>query len=723
MKRRWPWNNQREARQASTVEQQERQAWRSFWLLTLCFWLLVWSILVARAPVATNIVAGKPSPVTVQSRREVSYLSEVRTEEARAKIETDPETIVYTRDTSIPTTQRNQLTDLLLTVTQIRDDPTLGEAEQLQQLVSLPNSSVVITETMAGEIAQLSDEQWTTTRQLSVELYDRAMRETNFELTDQDVRNLRERSLPYWASQRGTGSPYTLAVTFASPFLKANRIVDELATQESKQDARNNVVPVRVTVLEGESVIREGDIVTADSLEKLAALGELESDLNPMRIVGRALLAALAAGLLAAFIASSHHKIWKRPRSIAVIYGLAATTLLLARAMIGLPLGLAWPYAFPLGAAVLLLAALFDSGIALLVAVVLSFLIGFTGGSNFGLAMVLLFSATAGVFALGRGERSLRFVWAGAVVASVTALVQFTLWSLTIGINEQWLPGILLMSAVNGILTIILALGLYNLVGQAAGIATPFQLMELSNPSQPLLRKLVREAPGTYYHSVSVANLAESAAEAIGADALLLRVAAYYHDVGKAARPYFYTDNQSDRENVHNELDPKTSAQIIADHVREGVNMARSARLPQQIIDFIPAHHGTSVIQHFYQLALRQEDSVDVADYRYPGPKPRTREQAVLMLADTVEATVRAKSQHGKLITAKQKADGAAQNGAQTLEELVATLIEEKMRNGQLDESPVTLQELTLIRQAFLTTLQGIYHPRVEYAPQLVKTN
>lgn len=723
MKRRWWGNNRRDLRPAQTAEQQEQRAWRMFWLLTLCFALLLWAILVARAPVATNFELGKPSPATVQARREVSYLSEVSTEEARAKAESDPATIVYTRDTTVPTTQRNQLTDLFQTITQIRDDPTLGEDDERARLNSLPNSTIVITESLATKIVQLSDDQWVVTRQLAVDLYDRAMREANFELTEQDVKNLRERSLPYWASQRGSGPEYDLAVVFASPFLQPNRIVDEEATRQRKQAARDAVEPVRVTVLEGESVIREGDIATAQALEKLEALGELETDFNPMRIIGRALLAALAAGLMSAYIVSTHRPIWKSPRRTAVIYGTAAATLLLARVMIGLPLGLSWPYAFPLGAAVLLLAALFDAGIALITAITLSFLIGFVGGGSFGLVMALLFSATGGVLALGPADRSLRFVLAGIVVASLVTLVQMALWLMTVGINEQWLPGMLAMSGLNGALTTIVALGLYNLIGQSAGIATPFQLMELSNPSQPLLRRLIREAPGTYYHSVSVGNLAESAAEAIGADALLLRVAAYYHDVGKAARQYFYTDNQSDRENVHNDLDPKTSAQIIADHVREGVNMARAARLPQQIIDFIPTHHGTSVIQHFYQLALREEDTVDVADYRYPGPKPQTREHGILMLADTVEATVRAKSQHGKLITAREKANGAVQNGAQTLEELVTSLFEEKMRSGQLDESPLTLQDLSNIKAAFLITLQGIYHPRVEYAPQLVKAS
>jgi putative nucleotidyltransferase with HDIG domain len=315
-------------------------------------------------------------------------------------------------------------------------------------------------------------------------------------------------------------------------------------------------------------------------------------------------------------------------------------------------------------------------------------------------------------------------VVAGLIVALVTALVQVAFWLTAPGgpTLEPWLP-IMAYSGLNGGASAIFALGLYNLVGYLADVATPQQLMELAHPNHPLLRKLIRAGPGTYYHSDSVGNLAESAAAAIGADALLLRVASYYHDIGKTIRPYFFTDNQSDRENVHNDLDPKTSAEIICEHVIEGAKMARAARLPRQVIEFIPAHHGTSVIKHFYQIALQQQDAVNEEDFRYPGPKPSTREQAIMMLADSVEATVRSKAQHGKIVSARdgsQNGNGRGQGGQQTLEELVNSIIDERIRSGQLDQSSLTLHDVARIRQAFVNTLQGIYHPRVDYAPQVV---
>jgi putative nucleotidyltransferase with HDIG domain len=476
-------------------------------------------------------------------------------------------------------------------------------------------------------------------------------------------------------------------------------------------------------VQENESIVRAGEIVTPAIQEKLEALGELQSNLDWANAGGKGLLAFLVVGVFGLYLFHAQTEVWAQSRPLLVIAGLFALTALAARLV--LSLGLSWAYAFPLAVTALLLATLFNRNLALIASLLLSLLIGFLDNGQIALAAALLMGSVAGILTIGRAERSLSFLVAGLGVAVMTALTQIAFWLTTPGgpATDQWLI-ILVFSGINGALSAILALGLYNVVGHTAEVVTPKQLMELAHPAHPLLRKLIREAPGTYYHSVSVGNLAEAAAEAIDADALLLRVASYYHDIGKTIRPYFFTDNQSDRENVHNELDPHTSADIICEHVTEGAKMARAAGLPRQVIDFIPTHHGTSVIKHFYRLALQQEDSVNVDDYRYPGPRPRTREQAIMMLADSVEATVRSKAQNGKIASARDdqpNGNGRGQNGLQTLEELVTSIIDERIQSGQLDESPLTLQDIARIRQAFLNTLQGIYHPRVDYAPQLVK--
>jgi putative nucleotidyltransferase with HDIG domain len=690
-------------------------------LAALALASVLWALLAVQLPANPALRPGRPSPVSIQASRSATYTSEWRTELERARAESDSDTVVYTRDMNSLTQQRLLLSDLLQTISQIRDDPSLSQSAERSRLASLPSSTLVISPELATQIAQLNDQQWADVRRLSLDVYDRAVSEYRFALDDQTISQLRSFSLPYWTSLLSTDKPEAdLIALFAGSFLRSNLVIDETATRERKEQARAAVQPVTVQILQGESIVRAGDVVTPDIEEKLRALGELSAGTDWTAVGGKGLLAGLLGIVFATYLVLAQPEVATSPRALLTIVGLCAVTVLLGRTVASL--GWLWIYALPLGVAGLLLAALFNSGVALFAAGLLALPVAFLAGGQLEVGAALLFGTVAGIFAVGRGERTLKFVLAGVAIGVTTAIaaVGFALAQAR-GSTLEELAALTLLGFGNGAASAVVALGLYNLAGHMAGVVTPLQLMELAHPAQPLLRKLIREAPGTYYHSVSVGNLAESAAEAIGADALLLRVASYYHDIGKTVRPYFFTDNQSDRENVHNDLDPQTSAGIIADHVRDGAAMARAAGLPRQMIDFITTHHGTSVIRHFYQLALQQQDSVDIERFRYPGPRPQTREQAIMMLADTVEATVRSKVQHGKVIYAR---DGNGRGGeAQTLDELVAGIIDERVRSGQLDQSPLTLEDLARIREAFVTTLQGIYHPRVEYAPQVVRTS
>lgn len=708
---------------ATRPQSRSRQRqWYHLWLAVVLLALVIWLILAVRPPTLPGVRPGYPSPVSIRAPRTFTYESELRTEQERARAESSSDTLVYQTFPNVLSDQRTQMLNLFQTISQIRDDPSLSAAAKREKLTALPSSDVVISPELAAQILELSTDEWNSVRTRALLLYDRAMERYSYEIDEQDVEELRTRSLPYWSHQEGTESQQNLVQLFTSSFLKPNRVLDQEATNQQRALAREAVKPVEVQVLEGESIVREGDVITPEIEERLEAIGIVQLEDNWRRFTSRGVLAAIVALAFGIYLSLEHTRVWSNDRPLMVVIGLFALTLLAARMF--LPLISNAAYMFPLAAAGILIAALFSRQLALFTIMLLVMLIMYLRNGQFDVGASLLFGSLAGIFAIGRPERSLTFLRTGVIVAVVTALSQFmlTLPNIVMVTAEQSVP-ILTFSSMNGLLSAILALGLYNALGNLAGITTPFQLMELAHPSRPLLRKLMREAPGTYYHSIAVGNLAESAAEAIGADALLLRVAAYYHDIGKTIRPYFFTDNQSDRENVHNEIDPQTSAEIIADHVREGVTMAQAAGLPRELVDFIPTHHGTSVIKHFYQLALQQEDAVNEERFRYPGPKPQSREQAILMLADTVEATVRSKAQNGKLLSARA-AGGMNSNGnggKQTLEELVASIIDERVRSGQLDESDLTLQDIARIRQAFTNTLQGIYHPRVEYTPQVVK--
>jgi putative nucleotidyltransferase with HDIG domain len=221
----------------------------------------------------------------------------------------------------------------------------------------------------------------------------------------------------------------------------------------------------------------------------------------------------------------------------------------------------------------------------------------------------------------------------------------------------------------------------------------------MSQLSQPLLLRLQDEAPSTFQHSVIVANLAEKGAHTIGADALLARVGCYYHDIGKLARPGFFIENQLGGANPHDALDPADSARIISDHVRDGLNLARNYKLPERVARFIPEHHGTRMVAYFYRRAAEENPEVDIDDFRYPGPRPQSRETAIAMLADSCEATVRSNPDHS----------------SERIGEIVDDIFNERLSEGQLDESNLTLNNIRALAASFKSTLRAIYHPRVEY--------
>jgi putative nucleotidyltransferase with HDIG domain len=693
----------------------------------ILLWIGIWAALTLSLPGEYGrLEVGQPSPVSIQAPRDATYVSEILTAERQAQAENSPDNIIYTQDPAVPGTQLRALIALLDTITDVREAPNLTRAERLARLAALPSATVSISEQQADLILTLDDASWSDLRQQTIGLYNRAIERYDYAIDERSLLQLRERWLTFWLATTNL-SPVQrdLAQFFTDAFLRVNRTVDDAATAERRRIAREQVPPQQVTVLAGENIVRVGEIVRPETIEKLQQTGALPRPLNWPGVLGRGIIAFLLAAGFIGYTLIFQNMLARNPRSLLVVVAMIVTTLIGARLM--LPIMREWTIAFPLATIAIILAVVFNGRLSLAAALLMSVAIGVMTNNDLGLATTLLASCGMATFVARNADRLLTFLIAGFVVAISIWMGFIAFWLVDrpdlqlSALLPVMLPA-LLYAILNGTLSAILALGLFNLISRIAGQVTPLQLMELAHPNQPLLRKLIREAPGSYYHSVNVGNLAEAAAEKLGADALLLRVAAYYHDIGKTVRPYFFTDNQVGRENVHSDLDPQTSAQIIVDHVREGIKMARAAGLPQQIIDFIATHHGTGVLKHFYQQALQEQDSVNIEDFRYPGPRPQTREQAILMLADSVEATVRSKAQNGKLLaTRTDEATRANNNGAQTLDDLVQSIIELRMREGELDEAPLTINELAQIRQVFVTSLQSIYHPRTDYAPQVMR--
>ena len=355
------------------------------------------------------------------------------------------------------------------------------------------------------------------------------------------------------------------------------------------------------------------------------------------------------------------------------------------------------PIAFP----ALVVAALWDGRLALNMTLVLAVLLSVQGPFvNPTPRMVLLLGGAGAALSVRVVHRRAQGLYLGVVIALVYAITAVVLGMMRNRETAEILNSVM-WGAVNGIATALLAMGFMPIFESFTRITTDQTLLELADLNRPLLKRLSLEASGTYAHSINVANLAEAAARAIGANPLLARVGAYYHDIGKISMPQYFIENQARGRNPHDQLDPLRSASIVRQHVLEGLKLAEQARLPDCVVRFIPEHHGTQPIGFFYEQARQAapETEIDLAPYSYPGPRPQTKETVILMLADSVESA------------AKVLPDPTPAR----IRGLVDRIVERKQDLGQLDDAPLTFQELSRIKDQFVVVLTGMYHHRIDY--------
>jgi hypothetical protein len=394
------------------------------------------------------------------------------------------------------------------------------------------------------------------------------------------------------------------------------------------------------------------------------------------------------------------------------LYVLALVTVLGFTSVWVLQLLKAPAYLSPLPCVGILLAVFLNSRVALFTA----FLMALTAGASLGAGapsalegagaiLVQVGGAIAAIFAVHRIRARMDLARAGLFASLVNVVLIGALAALSGGSPMLWGQKAM-WGAIGGVGSAVLAVGILPYFEALFGIMTPFKLLELANPTQPLLRHVLTKAPGTYHHSIMVGNLAEAAAEAIGADALLVRVGAYYHDIGKTKRPIFFIENQLGIDNAHDKLHPRLSARVIIAHVEEGMELARQHRLPQDISDFIATHHGKSLVSYFMHQAEQLEgpEAVSEEGFRYPGPRPWTKEQGIVMLADVIEATMR---------TLKSPS-------VEQIEATVRRIVNKRLQEGELSETPLTMAELEVCAQVFIRITQGLYHQRIEYPDQLL---
>ncbi len=530
------------------------------------------------------------------------------------------------------------------------------------------------------------------------------------ELRDSELeserRNLAERFSPQL-----TDDERKLATELVSPLLVPNSSFSETLTTQEQEAAAAAVKPHRVVISRGEILIDAGRRATDADIEALQQLGLTEPRLDIARLGGWLLLAITLVVMYLAWLWRYRQELWHRTRTLALLGLVLVVTALAYKLTAG---RLTLPFFVPGMGASLLVAILLGSGPATVMTAFLAIVAGASNDLSLEVASYVIIGGLAGVIAVRRGDRVQSFVQAGFAIALANIAVVST-FSL---LGTRDITGVLQLfaaslAAASG--SAIAAIGTFQVVGNLFGILTGFQLLELANPSQPLLRRLLLETPGTYHHSLMVGNLAERAAEAIGADPLLARVAAYYHDVGKLANPLAFIENQAGGDNLHDQLSPEQSAQVLKAHVAQGIDIAYGAKLPKPLIAFIPQHHGTARMGYFWAKAREEAaapfgglqtdagraaaDALDDRRFRHSGPKPQTREAAILMLSDSVEASVRSLAKHDEA----------------TIQAMVGRIIQERLDDGQFDECDLTLRDVERIRHAFVAQLLGAYHQRIAY--------
>ncbi len=503
-----------------------------------------------------------------------------------------------------------------------------------------------------------------------------------------------------------------LAAELIAPLIVPNSSFDQTLTDQARDKAAEDVVPVRVDIALGQIVVRKGAPLSAADLEAIDALG-LGQDAAPQfaSLGGWFLLAALVVAMLLAWIWRFRPTLWHRDNVLALIGLLVVGTTLALKMTAGREV---LAFLIPTAAVGMLLAILLDASVATVVVALIAIIGGVLNDGSLEFAAFSFLGGLAGIVAIRKGDRLQIFVQAAIAIFVVNATV-VSVFSLlgtrdVRGVLELWLA-----SGASAIGSSVAAIGTFAVLGSVFGIMTVFQLLELANPSQPLLRRLLVETPGTYHHSLMVGNLAERAAEAIGADPLVTRVAAYYHDVGKLANPLAFIENQAGGENIHDQLEPEVSAQTLKQHVADGIDIAYAGKLPKALIAYIPQHHGTAIMSYFFARAkeraaepyggtatvdgAKAAAAVDERRFRHAGPKPQTREAALIMLADGVEASVRS----------------LAARDEPAIRAMVTRIIDERISDGQFDECDLTLRDLERIRTAFVEQLLGMYHTRIAY--------
>lgn len=666
-------------------------------LITAGFSLASLVLPIATRPSYYQIYEGDVAPQDFQAPSAFSYVSQVLTEQTRKEAEQRVSSVYLPADPAIARQQIETLRITLNFISTIRADTFATLDQKIADLSALTNLQLSVDD--SSRIISLSDSRWQAIQEESLNVLEQVMRNT----IQEGLVLSAQRNLPTLISLTLPQDQAQLVTSLVTPFIIPNSLYSEELTQNAREEARMSVEPVTRSFVTGEIIVRRGQIITPVIWETLQESGLVDTPNNIRDFLGSISLVITLAVFTLLYFSRRKISATYNIRSIVVISIAFLVFLFLARLII--PNRTLLPYAYPIPAFGLMVSCLFHIELGLILSLVLSILVAFGLPNGLDLTVFYIISSLFGILILGKGQRIASFLTSGFGVGAAGAAIILAYRlpdSITDLLGLTTLAG---ASFFNGIASASLALILQFLFSQLLGMATALQLFEISRPDHPLQQFILQNAPGSYQHSLQVAIMAEQAAEKIGADPLLVRVGAIYHDAGKALNPSFYIENQIlDKLNPHDDLDPVVSAQTIIRHVTDGVQLAKKYRLPTSLIDFMREHHGTLITRYQFAKAielanLNQHEPVNPELFRYPGPRPQSMETALLMLADGCQARARAELPQDE----------------GELREIVKKVIDFCQHEHQLDDTPLTLRDLNIITESFSKTLLNTYHPRIRY--------
>lgn len=664
----------------------------------ICTFLTIYFVLITALLTKTyDIKKGDISKVTIKAQRDIKdeVSTKARIDEALRLV--PPQ---YTIKAEVKDNVINSIKTLFFKAIALKD----SDAEESKKIKELSDiSDVELSDEDFSSLLKMSKEDLDSLEAFLIktmsEIYDFGIQynpELSEEVNNENIKRAQDTVQMKFNSSKFSKSIRDLGSTIGIKLVKPNSFYDKDKTEEMKAQAIDKTPPVMVK--KDQIIVMEGEEVTEDKYALLKSLGLLNNNSKSewYIYISLAVIIWLTLFLESFYLYRYHKDIYEDCGKLLLINIINCTSLILART-----LSMVSPFLIPLAFAPMLITLLINHKVSLTMSIMNVILISGAVNFNADITIIALLNSVVGALIIQKLQQRNDILYSCIYIAIINTLftlsIGFLLSNNTIDVFQK--AGYCLIgSCLSGILTV----GLLPFFESTFDIVTTIKLLELSNPNSPLLKKLLMEAPGTYHHSVIVANLAEVAAEAVGGNPVFARVSSYYHDVGKIKRPYFFKENQIGNDNPHSKITPNLSGLIITSHVKDGLELAKDYRLPKVIQDIIEQHHGTSLVKYFYITAKNSTDKpeeIKEEDFKYPGPIPSSKEAGIVMLADSVEAAVRSISEPTQ----------------SKIEDMVNNIFKSRLNEGQLDNCDLTLKDLNKIKDTFIKTLMSIYHQRIEY--------